>query len=188
MNAHNPFAPSRATLEAGNAAPAELQGSASVWREGRAVVLLPNTELPARCVKCNQPAHAPTQARKVYWYSPWLFLLLLLNVVIFAIVALIVRKTARVAPGLCADHKRRRRNALAVGWVGFVASVVLITASIGSSLGGWGAVLGFFLLLGTLIYGIVKGRIVYPSKIDSSYVRLKGCGEPFLESLPRFPG
>ena len=32
------------------------------------------------------------------------------------------------------------------------------------------------------------GRIVYAKRIDALYVRLRGCGVEFLDSLPPFTG
>jgi hypothetical protein len=58
----------------------------------------------------------------------------------------------------------------------------------GSSWGIWGALLGVLLILGSVIGGLIFGRIVYAKKIDESYVRLKGCGIAFLDSLPPFSG
>jgi hypothetical protein len=29
---------------------------------------------------------------------------------------------------------------------------------------------------------------VTPTRIDDRYVRLKGCGEAYLDTLPQFPG
>jgi hypothetical protein len=151
-------------------------------------VLLPDATMPRRCVKCNEAAHDPTKTRKVYWHSPWLYLLLLFNLIIFAIVAAVVRKKALVAPGLCAEHKKRRRNALLVAWVGGLGGVFGVSIGASSSLGIWGGLMGVVIMIGSIIVGMVYGRIVYAARIDSTHVRLKGCGEPFLESLPDFPG
>jgi hypothetical protein len=188
MSSRNPFAPSRATLDGGTATPHRVQGDSAVWRDGRVAVLLPDAPLPRRCVKCNEPAHDPTRTRKVFWHSQWLYLLLLFNLVVFAIVAVVVRKKALIAPGLCGEHKKRRRNALVVGWVGSLSGFVTLVVSAGGSLGFWGVLLGLFVTIGSIIVGMVYGRIVYASKIDAGHVRLKGCGEPFLGSLPDFPG
>jgi len=115
-------------------------------------------------------------------------LLLLFNLIIFAIVAAVVRKKALVAPGLCAEHKKRRRNAITVGWVGALGGLVAIFVGAASPLGGFGALIGLVIVIGSIIVGMMYGRIVYAARIDADHVRLKGCGEPFLQSLPNFPG
>jgi hypothetical protein len=52
---------------------------------------------------------------------------------------------------------------------------------------GWTALTGVLVMLGSIIFGMAMGRIVYPVRIDKNYVRLRGCSEPFLETLPEFP-
>jgi hypothetical protein len=187
VDERNPYAPSRASL-AGSAVEPRLDGGgATLWREGNVLVALPDASMPHRCVKCNEPAVEPTKGRKVYWHHPLLYLLLLLNVLIYAVVAMVVRKKATVAPGLCAEHKKRRGRAITLGWIGFLSGIVLVYVGEASALGFWGAMLGVLVMLGSIAAGMIFARIVYAKRIDESYVRLKGCGAPFLNSLPPFP-
>ena len=188
MDDRNPYAPSRASLMKGTAPPEQVRGNVTAWRDNRVMILLPDAALPHRCIKCNEPADEPTKARKVYWHNPWLYLLLLFNVLIFAIVAMGVRKKAIVSPGLCAYHKKRRRNVIALAWFGVVAGLILNYIGMSSSAGVWGVLVGTLVVLGSIVFGMVRGRVVIPTRIDKDYVRLKGCGEPYLESLPPFPG
>jgi len=184
----NPYAPSRATLESGtSSAHATSNG---VWRDGSTLVMQPSASLPQRCVKCNEEADQPTRERKVYWHSPWLYLLILLNMIIFIIVALIARKQPVVTPGLCADHKQRRRNALLAGWAAIGLGIALFFAA-GSADSGNGplyVLAGILSILGGIVWGVVFGRVVYAKRIDAAYVRLGGCGGAFLDSLPPFTG
>jgi hypothetical protein len=152
------------------------------------LVTLPGASLPRRCVKCNEPAHEPTKARKVYWHHPALYLLLLANVIIFAVVASVMRKKAIVVPGLCAEHKKRRRYAVTQGWTGFLSGLVLLYVGAASVLGFWGMMLGVLVMVGSIVWGMIFSRVVYAKRIDKSYVRLKGCGAPFLDPLPPFSG
>ena len=186
MGERNPYAPSPASLKPGTQSGPAAGRPVAAWRDGRVMVMLPGTEFPNRCVKCNEPADEPTKTRTVYWYSPWLLLLILASIIIFAIVAMIVRKHAIVSPGLCADHKKRRRNVIAGAWIGVVAGFLLIYAGVSTSSGAQSAI-GVLALLISIVVGIAMGRIVHAARIDSEYVRLKGCGKPFLETLPDFP-
>ena len=70
----NPYAPPKANVE-------EVPQGA-VWRDGDTLLLRPGTIWPTRCVKCNLPAVQPVKARWVSWHSPWLYFLLLLNLII----------------------------------------------------------------------------------------------------------
>jgi hypothetical protein len=187
MDPRNPYAPSRASLK--GAQPNEqLRGSVTAWRDNRDMVMLPDAAIPRRCVKCNEAADEPTKTRKVFWHSPWLYLLLLFNVIIFAIVARVVRKQATVAAGLCAAHKKRRRTMITVAWIGALAGIVLVYLGMASPAGAWGAFVGMLFILGSIIFGMITGRVVVAKRIDKDYVRLKGCGEAYLDSLPPFAG
>ena len=177
---HNPYAPSRASLAGGNARPGDR-----VWREEKVLVLARDGDLPDRCVKCNDPADEPTKTRKVYWHHPGYYAVLLINVILYVIVALIARKTADVNPGLCARHKQKRKLGIWLGWGGFIVGFIAMSAAFGNNQPG----LGLLFLIATfalIITGMVMSRIVYAKRIDDRYVRLKGCGEPFLADLPEF--
>lgn len=175
----NPFAPPKASLS-----PASPGG---IWRDGRILVLTPGSALPPRCVKCNAPAVQPQKNRTVYWHQPWIYLLILANVLIYLIVALIVRKKAVVAPGLCPAHRRRHWTGLAVGWSSLPLFFVLAIVSAATDECLW-MILGLVAFLAALVTGIILSRIVLADRIDGDFVRLKGCGQAFLDSFPDFHG
>jgi hypothetical protein len=185
MTQHNPYAPSKATLNARDKA-----GSGSgqnVWRDGKWLVMDRNASLPHRCVKCNAPAEEPTKPRKLYWHHPAIYLLILFQIIIYLIVALITRKQIEVQPGLCAEHKGKRRAALYVMLCGFAASILLPVATSytvdDADAIGWTVLLSVLMFLGFAIYGIYAARIVYAKRIDDDEARLGGCGEEYLASL-----
>ena len=182
----NPYAPSRASLAAGTLE-VSASNSDSAWRESDTLVLRHQATLPARCVKCNAAAHEPTKKRKIYWHHWAIYLLILINIILYAIVAMIARKRAIVSPGLCARHKARRRNAIALGWLGSIAGFAILVAGLGEGeplLGTFGVLLA----LVAAMAGVIVGRVVFAKRIDDDYVRLKGCGTAFLNTLPEFPG
>lgn len=184
MDEHNPYAPSRASLAGAAVAPA---GGGGTWRDGAVLVMSRDASLPPRCIRCNEPAQEPTKNRKVYWHSPWLYLLLILNLLIYAIVAAIVRKKANVAPGLCYAHKKRRRIGIAIAWTLLLGGVALLSLGVagGESAGIAG---GTLLILVALLVSISVTRILRATRIDAQYIRLKGCGPEFLDSIPPFAG
>lgn len=179
QEAGNPYAPPKASLDPPSAE--------SIWRDGKTLVLRAGAELPPRCVKCNAPAAGRLKQRTVYWHQPWVYVLVLLNVLIYLVVALILRKRAKVAPGLCARHRRHRWLGFAAGWGGTLLSLVTLVAGLSADSGPLLAVSGALLLV-ALVTGILLTRIVYPERIDREFVRLKGCGSAFLETLPTFRG
>jgi hypothetical protein len=150
-----------------------------------------NAQLPDRCVKCNEFADGPTKTRKVFWHHPAVYLLVVINVLIYALVGLIVRKKVLVAAGLCAVHKKRRRIGLTVAWSGFAAGMAALALVASgtqnravTSLG----VVALVAMLPAILVGMRMARVVYARKIDKEYSWLKGCGPEFLDSLPQFPG
>lgn len=177
---HNPYAPSRASLTGG-----DVRDSAGVWRSEKLVVLARDADLPNRCVKCNEPADEPTKTRKVYWHHPGYYVVLLINAILYVIVALIARKTAAVHPGLCVGHKQRRLLGIGVGWVGFIAGFIAMMVAFGADQAGLGVLL-LVLTLTAVLTGMYLSQIVHAKRIDDRYVLLKGCGKPFLAALPEF--
>src|SRR5579862_1250440 len=110
------------------------QAAANVWREGNKLVVPRAWALPARCVKCNAPADPRyTLDKTLYWHHPLIYLLILPGVLIYAIVAIILRKSARVQIGLCTFHGHRRRMRILIGWLMALFGIGLIIASIALS-------------------------------------------------------
>jgi hypothetical protein len=183
----NPYAPSQATLNQGGSPTGQLNTGVTAWRYQKILVMQPGSTLPDRCVKCNEPAEPPTKARKVYWHHPTIFVLLLINIIIYAIVGAIVRKRTIVAPGLCSAHKKRRRLGITLAWFGFGLGVALIFADLNADDRSMWFALGILLMLAAALVGIFMGRVVYAHKIEPTQVWLKGCGADFLDSLPPLP-
>ena len=164
----NPYAPPRAALV--------TQAPAQFWRDGNALVVPVGSTLPPRCVKCNQPALEPMHRRKLSWHHPGWFLLIFVNILLYIIAALIVRKKAEVTCGLCARHLRTRRIYLAIGWGGLALGVALVFST---------PPVGVLVVLAGVITGMIGSRIVHPGRITKEEVWLRGCGEEFLDSAHR---
>ncbi|HKO61445.1 MAG TPA: hypothetical protein VJV03_09815 [Pyrinomonadaceae bacterium] len=157
-----------------------------VWRDGAKLVMSRDAELPPRCVKCNVPTHLKLK-RKLSWHHPALYLIILVALLIYLIIALIVRKSATIEIGLCDEHQaKRRRNVLittALGIVGLFGFVLAAGFDDGIYL-----LIGFVALIATLIYGIAVARVVAPAKIDDRFVWLTGVNKQYLSELPQWPG
>jgi hypothetical protein len=184
MANHNPYAPSRASLES----PVTAGSGGEVWCDDKWVVMSVDAALPHRCIRCNEPAAMPLKRQTVYWHHPAIYLLLLFWVVIYVIVAAIVRKSAKLEIGLCEEHRIERRNWLIAGTVGLFGSVPagLVLGEVVAV--GAGIIVGFLGTLAAIILLLVKGRMLHAKKIDEDIVRLGGAGEEFLASLPSYRG
>ena len=173
----NRYAPPKAVLEDRTGNDAEM------WREGKVLVMRKGGDLPHRCIKCNEPSVAPLRRYKLSWHSPWLYLLLLLALLLYAIVAAIVRRTAVVHVGLCELHQRRVVWGRIVGWGGLALEIALVWVGMAFDMPQL-SIIALALALPWIIAAMVVNRLVLPDRIDDRYVRLKGCGPAFLRSLP----
>jgi hypothetical protein len=158
-----------------------------VWRVNRQLVMRPETPLPDRCVKCNAPANGYQLKRQLYWHHPALYLLIIVSLLVYVIVAICVRKKAVIHIGLCEHHRKQRGYVIAGSWLAVVAGVIMLIAGISNSSGGL-AVAGIALLLGGAIFGAVRGPMVAAAKIDKDYVWVRGPGQAFLADLPEWTG
>ena len=165
--------------------PPAVVGS-GVWRQKSTLVMSRDAVLPYRCVKCNQETDKRLK-RRLTWHHPALYLIIFAGVLIYLIVALIVRKVAVVEVGLCQEHQAKRRRSVLITWglllLGVGGFVLAIVAQDATYLLG-----GFLLFLVAMIYGIVVVRLVAPSKIDNQFVWLKGVNKDYLDELPQWIG
>ena len=117
MSAFNPYAPPAAdTLDSGRQW-GESDDRGGLWRERFLLVMDKTATLPVdRCIVCDAPATGPPLRRKLSWHSPWWYLIVLVNLLFYAIAAMIVRKTVAVRVGLCDLHRTRRRRWIALAW------------------------------------------------------------------------
>lgn len=157
-----------------------------VWQDRAKLVMSRDAELPPRCVKCNVPTHLRLK-RKLSWHHPALYLIILVALLIYLIVAMVVRKSATIEIGLCDEHlaKRRRNLWITIGLV--VVGVLGFALAIGFNDGSY-LLVGFLALIAALIYGIVAVRVVAPARIDDQFVWLTGVNKQYLSELPQWPG
>ena len=157
----------------------------TIARSKKVLVMGRNALLPDRCVKCNSPSSGQRLKRKLYWHSPVLYLLLFVNILIYALVAILVRKKAAIEVGLCDRHFAKRRVAIGVSWVLFLASVILIV-TLGFVGSGEYAIMGIVLLIVVIIYAAIATRVVSARRIDKEYVWLNGVSREYLDTLPEW--
>lgn len=160
---------------------------AALWRSGNLLVLRKDATLPDRCVKCNADTGGYKLRRKLFWHHPALYLLIIVALLIYAIVATIVGKRARIEIGLCPEHRRKRSRSLLIAWLLFVSSIICFVLA-GLLSNGWFVFGGLILLVASPVYGMLSCAMVSPKRIDDQHVWLKGVTPQFLENLGEFPG
>lgn len=162
--------------------PPATHGITNIWRAQSLLVMTKEALLPGRCVKCNAYTDERLK-RKLTWHHPALYLLIFVSILIYAIVAMVVRKTATVNIGFCPEHLAARKRNLAITWgLGLLAILSFVMGAMLEDLTFIFAIVP--LLLATAIYGIVTLRVVAPTKIDDHYVWLKGVNADYLQEFP----
>ncbi|MCC7095794.1 MAG: hypothetical protein IT472_01240 [Thermomonas sp.] len=153
------------------------------WREsGGTVYVARGSDLPQRCVKCNTLLVQRPKRKTYYWHASGWYLLILLNIILYAIAAMIARKKIEISAGLCDQHRKRRwlkvGSALGLFVLMFVAGVVMFGGETsGISVACFaGSVVAF-------VAGVIFARVIYPVEITERGGRFKGCGPEFLASL-----
>lgn len=163
-----------------------MHGLETIWRDNSVLVMTKEALLPNRCVKCNEPTGERLK-RKLTWHHPAIYLTVLISILVYAVVALVLRKTATVNVGLCEEHLSTRRRNLAITWVlGLAGALCFPLAAMLDD--ATPVLIGLLLLLATAIYGIVTLRVVVPTRIDDHFVWLKGVNPIYLQEFPHWHG
>jgi MFS family permease len=142
--------------------------------------------LPDSCVKCNLPTDEPGLKRNLTWHHPLLYLLILGGFLIYVIVAAILSKRATLFIGLCADHRRQRRQGMLIGWLLFGGGLLGAILALANDYIGVMIVCLLCIPVG-LVWLIIAARTVTVKKIDDRFVWLKGINPDYLAALPPFP-
>ncbi|MBL8889055.1 MAG: hypothetical protein JNL67_03695 [Planctomycetaceae bacterium] len=162
-----------------------------LWREGNLLVMDKRATLPPRCVKSNVPTNR-TLKRSLSWHHPAVFITILAGLLIYVIIALIVRKTATIHIGLSDDWFAKRRLTIAVSWMIVLAGIALFVAGISLADRSNNLIflvpVSLLVFFGGAIYGLIGSRMVAPTKITDTHVWLKGVHPDYLAQFPDVRG
>lgn len=167
------------------------QNAAFVERD----LLVTQTEisLPPFCVKCNAPVTDDWRWKKtLYWHTPWIFVLIAFpGILVYAIVALAIRKKVVVEASLCEEHRNKRTKLMIVATVLSLGSFVALIGGFAMSdsrsteyMALIGVLAFFVMLIAAVIVG-GRARLFSAKKIDGRFAWLKGAGHEFLAHFPR---
>jgi hypothetical protein len=169
---------------------------ANVWRQNGRLVMRQGAVLPLVCVKSNQPTDRKLR-RQLAWHAPMVYLVLLLNLLIYIVAAMVATKRATIHVGLSDEWFAIRRRRILLAWFCFIAGVVLVVMGLSNLPDGranqsmpllfhlfW---VGLLMILFGVFYGMISARLVVAAKITKEYIWLKGCHPDFLDRFPVFP-
>lgn len=176
MSEFNPYAPPKSQIIEAN--------TTNLKREGKKILFVPvGADLPPRCIKCNAPVEGHIKQRKLYWHTPYLYLLILFNLLVYALVALFARKKVTLSVGLCDMHRKQRNKNIFI-WLGsFFVSLVFLVVFISQDMGENLVMFAILAIIITLFAAAFSSRLVRATKIDDTGTRIHGCGEDFLQSF-----
>jgi hypothetical protein len=166
----------------------EADEGRGVWQDGDILIMAKVARLPSRCVKCNEPATYRLK-RSLSWHSQWVILLVLVSPLIYIIVALIIRKTAKIEVPLCDEHRARRSKGILIAWIVALSGIALCFApAFGNDERLWFLVLlGVIMLISGMIFGSLRSQVVATQKIDDTHVWLRKVSPFYLAGLPKLP-
>jgi hypothetical protein len=184
MDEFNPYAAPKAALLPEDRVH-EPPGEA--WQDRNLLKARKGAVLPDRCVKCNVPAEGYQFKRSLTWLSPyWFIALLVVGPLPFLVVYLIVSKKGKITVGLCPQHRKRRRQAIALGWLtAFVGiGAMIATGFVPDRFLAIPLISGLVILLGGMIGGSVGSRVLLPDRIDKNFIWLRKVSPEYLATFP----
>jgi hypothetical protein len=143
--------------------------------------------LPPPCIRCGAPADGQPVEKTFYWHHPAVYLAILAGLLIYVILALVLRKGIRVRVPLCADHARRRNIAVTLAWVlplvGFADVGILPQFNVD---GGVVALIAVVLILTGLVIWAVVANPIRPSLINEFQGEFTGFCPAYLQQFPEW--
>lgn len=160
----------------------EGDAEAGISWDGATLVVQRGASMPTdRCVRCGRPADGRPIRRKLQWHHPAIYLALLVNVLVYLVIALVLTKRMTLEFGICAEDRSKRFQAMTIlslmALAGPLISVALCVGLGTEEVAGVSALVGGGILLAALV-GLVlcQGSInlVRPTRIDDREARLTG--------------
>jgi hypothetical protein len=170
----------------GNGSGPEHDATWHAWRDGDLLVMAPDAVLPDRCVKTDLPANGRTSDVGLLWHDPRVYWLLVLNPIVYLVVARAVGTSVVVMvpvteAALAAARRARRLVAalLASGATAWVCAALLARAEL-----FW---LGFALMALSIPVYLLGARFIRVHRLEGERVWIAGASPGFLARLPEAP-
>lgn len=159
------------------------------FRDGKLLVVRDGTALPMVCIRTNQPVTEKDwrKTKTLIWTPPWVYALIIVNLLIAAIVATIIQKKAKVTYSLGREARASINKKVGIcllmlfGAVGAIV-VAFVQSNSGDSSFGALIITAVVLLIGSLVMMILTNPIKVSGYRDG-WFQVKGCSPEFLDSI-----
>ncbi len=149
--------------------------------------------LPTVCMRCGQPA-TTTVTKKMHWHASWVYFLILLHILIYAVVASIITRRVTVQVPLCDKHKGHwfKRNLwmwgtfflFGLAGVGALVLAGNLDRNLSDQVMPFACIFSALLLVAWVIIVVVcQITAIRAKEITDKEVLLGGVSEPFVEAV-----
>jgi len=160
-----------------------------VWRQGNLIVLRQGTPLPDRCLHTNTSVSGPRTRVTLYWYPPWLWLLLLFNWMILFIAAMFARKKIVLEIAMSQEMIRHRKRLYLIGAAVTASGVIEFLLGVLQKEPDLLQIsIGLMALFGGLIVAASGSQTLTIQRVEGDYVWLKGASPAYLNGLSEWKG
>ena len=121
------------------------------------------------------------------WHSSVWYLVFLINIILYVIVVLIVRKTAKIQLPLCQRHRRMRWKMIAswiLGLGGVAVAIMGGASSTTQEISNACVVISLVMFVAGIIEALIVTQLIVVQKIDDHLIWLKKINGAFLDEMP----
>lgn len=157
---------------------------AGVRADGKHLIVTNGSALPMRCLKCNaECGEADVRiTKKLHFASPWIYVLLLVNIIVLVIVYYIVRKPVEISFSRCHLHAKVLSKNRSICGISLIIALISGIIGISYELPAL-TILALISLVTFLIVLIRVTNAVVLVKHHKGEFWLKGAGPDFLHSF-----
>jgi hypothetical protein len=156
--------------------------------DGKAIVAPKGYVFPTVCLKSGAIDDLkPRETRKFKWSNPKLAFFILVNILLYALLASIFSKSGEIHFQVSREAARKRRNALMGNWGLFFLAIACFV------LGGIYEARALFLaggasMLACIIFGVIASRFFWAEKVDKTHIWIRGIPEHVAIALVQSEG
>jgi hypothetical protein len=159
-----------------------IPAAPAVYIKDRALVVPRNFDLPPVCVFTGRTENLVPVKRQLSWHHPAVYFALLANIIIYLILAIVLRKVSTHTYYIEMEERSRRRRWHLINWGILLAGFGLIVAAGVADMPA--------LLLGTLacivatiVFYFLKVRLLYAQKVTDTEAELRGIAPEAMEKI-----